>query len=606
MAIPAGTVWEIRSTATVGNLNGGGFNPANTGNAGGPGTDLSQSDTPSYTFTNLVGASANTATPTVTSASHTFVGADCGNIIHITAGTNWTAGWYEIVSTSAGAATLDRACGTVAAPTGGTFAVGGALSLGVVSSATGRSDANFFITPTAGNTVWVKAGSYTMGTGVNLPWNASTNTATILFLGYQITRNDNPVGNNRPILTSNSGQFQVSTQGVVKNLIFQGGIATLVSSVAGSATFYNCKFYQNSLTPSRIAITSNEDVFIDCEITAPFGYGLSGSGNANFYGCYIHDCTVGIRNTGSANLIQIRNCVFQTNITHYTATITTARDQSIIGNTFYGAQAPLGTGILLNGGGATRIMNNIFYGLSTAVSNTVVSNGFNDINNYFNNTIDRTNFPVETTAFASNPNFTNVTNLTGAAGVISSATLTDAVQDFSGVTDNVDYCYIASGTGISPLGSYLIVSHTTNSVTLTSAPGGSGTDINYTVVLGKNFGVGTSMKALGTPGTYGNSTSYLDLGSVQRKEDYPAITDVRTGTVYSNTALTGTCAVPAAAYVVSGIAVDNTTGSLTVLPTASQNAIAVWDELTAGHATSGSYGVLMHALLTLAQFLGLK
>ena len=92
----------------------------------------------------------------------------------------------------------------------------------------------------------------------------------------------------------------------------------------------------------------------------------------------------------------------------------------------------------------------------------------------------------------------------------------------------------------------------------------------------------------------------------------PSATDVRSGVIYNNGINTGTCAVPAAASVAFGVPVDATTGTATLtaadvraaiglatanldtqladLPTASENADAVWDEATSGHTTSGTYG----------------
>jgi len=92
----------------------------------------------------------------------------------------------------------------------------------------------------------------------------------------------------------------------------------------------------------------------------------------------------------------------------------------------------------------------------------------------------------------------------------------------------------------------------------------------------------------------------------------PADTDVRSGVVYNNGNDTGTCEVPAAGSVAFGVPVDNTTGTATLtaadvraaiglatanldtqladLPTASENADAVWDEATSGHTTAGTYG----------------
>jgi hypothetical protein len=92
----------------------------------------------------------------------------------------------------------------------------------------------------------------------------------------------------------------------------------------------------------------------------------------------------------------------------------------------------------------------------------------------------------------------------------------------------------------------------------------------------------------------------------------PADTDVRSGVVYNNGNDTGTCEVPAAGSVAFGVPTDNTTGTATLtaanvraaiglatanldtqlsdLPTASENADAVWDEATSGHTASGTYG----------------
>src|SRR5262245_28758828 len=113
-----GTVaWEVRSTGN--DNNGGGFV------IGGSGTDYSQQDAAQYNFTDLVvDGSVNTK---VTSASHNFVAADVDNIMHITAGTGWTVGFYRILSVASNAATLDRSPAAVST-TGGTFYVGGALA----------------------------------------------------------------------------------------------------------------------------------------------------------------------------------------------------------------------------------------------------------------------------------------------------------------------------------------------------------------------------------------------------------------------------------------------------------------------------------------------
>ena len=76
-----------------------------------------------FTGTNLAATVGNSVAPLVTSVTHNFTADEVGNFVNITAGTNWTTGLYEIRSVAANAATLDRACATVASPTTGTWAI---------------------------------------------------------------------------------------------------------------------------------------------------------------------------------------------------------------------------------------------------------------------------------------------------------------------------------------------------------------------------------------------------------------------------------------------------------------------------------------------------
>src|ERR1044071_7124465 len=110
MAISVNTYWDVRTTGS--DNNGGGFV------IGSSGTDYSQQDASQYSGTNLASTNGTTNPSVVTSATHNFVAADVGNIIRITAGSNWTTGYYQIVSVSSNAATLDRAVGTAATLSG--------------------------------------------------------------------------------------------------------------------------------------------------------------------------------------------------------------------------------------------------------------------------------------------------------------------------------------------------------------------------------------------------------------------------------------------------------------------------------------------------------
>jgi len=123
----AASYFTVKESATTGNVNGGGFNPANANML----TDLA-CDT----------GTGNTASPIVSSASYNFVAGDVGYHVYIKAGTNWTPGWYEIASVATNKATLKAAvgeaqqylntlkklntvagCATTGTPTGGTFSI---------------------------------------------------------------------------------------------------------------------------------------------------------------------------------------------------------------------------------------------------------------------------------------------------------------------------------------------------------------------------------------------------------------------------------------------------------------------------------------------------
>lgn len=73
------------------------------------------------TGTDLAATTATTV-PVVSSASHNFVAADVGLWLHITAGSNWTPGYYQIISVGSNDATLSAACGTSTTLSSGTWA----------------------------------------------------------------------------------------------------------------------------------------------------------------------------------------------------------------------------------------------------------------------------------------------------------------------------------------------------------------------------------------------------------------------------------------------------------------------------------------------------
>lgn len=544
MAIAGTAVFEFRATATPNMVNGGGFVP------GGGGTDFSLQDTAQYTFSDLATTSGTTVPAVVTSASHSFVAADVGNIMHITAGTSWTPGWYQIVSVSGGAATLDKACGTVATLTAGTYFVGGAFNTG---SAT--LDSTFFATfAPVGATCWWKKGTYTIGTLVIAKANSAVLPLTMN--GYTTARGDKPTDPTQmPLLDFGVNGWNGGNNTIFNNLYLRGGITGALFTNGGFSVLDTCKLEVNGASTGLVTISSaNTGLTLkNCEIIGYRGVGISfsGSGNAGFYalGCYIHDCATGVAiSTATASIIEclIEGC--------YTAGITISGSTGchINGNTIYGSQTPVGTGISVgNGSSRHSVIDNILYGLAAGINDATAGNvlvSIYDYNNFFNNTADRVGVTVVgANDKALDPAFANVTQLAGTtATVAATSVLTDAAQNFSNVIDNSTYCYISGGTGAT-VGKYLITAHTTTTVTLSPTLTTSAVaDKIYKITLGKNFNVGVAMQGIAFPTSYlgGNTTSYGDLGTSQRNPtaDYtdPGVGHVEIGTTYLFSTLTKT------------------------------------------------------------------
>ena len=91
-----------------------------------------------------------------------------------------------------------------------------------------------------------------------------------------------------------------------------------------------------------------------------------------------------------------------------------------------------------------------------------------------------------------------------------------------------------------------------------------------------------------------NLASKRNLVTPDNATNFPSAVNVRSGTTYGiSGALTGTCAVPPAASVATGVPVDNTTGTAALTPA------DFWNALTSGMTTSGSIGARLKNASTL-------
>jgi hypothetical protein len=176
---------------------------------------------------------------------------------------------------------------------------------------------------------------------------------------------------------------------------------------------------------------------------------------------YVHDCNVGVSFTGSniGSIIGniIANCV--TTACDITAGGSNSLPLYILNNTFYGAENKLGTGLKVNATGGTMnvVMNNIFYGFATAISNSALGtnaaqNFFDDYNDFYNNTADlggAASWSKGANDIAVNPSFANAVQRTGSTATTTTGNhlvQTGATFQTWGVQPG-DVVQIVSGTG---------------------------------------------------------------------------------------------------------------------------------------------------------------
>lgn len=504
MALAQGINWEIRSTGTSLNA-GAGFNPSN---AAGNTVDYSQQDSPQYTFTDLATTTGTSANPSVTSASHSFVTADVGNIIRISAGAGWTPQWYEIQSVAAGAATLDRACAATATATAGTYFVGGALP-----SLTGNwlTSSNSF---PGGAIIWIK-GNISQTSGFN-PSGGGNNTIE----GYLTTRGDMPQGNSRPLIDVGANSFACTSSSNFRHLRFTGtGTGTVTTPQ--TSVMWNCKATNSSTTAGRAAwqTTINQGCHVvSCEGISYRGNGVVAGNQVFIIGSYMHDCDVGILySAGSGAIVDnlVESCK--------TAAIQLSGPQvQIHSNTLVGGVTQkTGIGISITSTATLTMTSNIFYGFATAYNMTSTTKpiGFNNL--FFNNTTNTNgNYIGNNDQTIIDPAFINVRQVTGATATTSGNVLTQAAANFSNVIDNQDFCLILSGTGVT-VGQYLITSHTTTTLTLDIAPGTSAVaDKSFQVTTGRNFAVGPAVIGKGFPNLFpaGLTHGFPNCGAVMRMD----------------------------------------------------------------------------------------
>jgi hypothetical protein len=612
-ALTLGTQWHVTATATTGNVNGSGFNPANANML----TDLT-------TDANT----ANTASPVCSSASYNFAAGDVGHWLYIKSGTNWTPGWYQIASVASNKATLTAGigtaqitslgfkaastvigCATVGTPTNGTFTidysqgdtakVNGLADFNAVGASTTLTSATAGFTPVmvgnifhqtttgtgafgiigwyeiatyvnattvtldstpntgtasvnttgyvggagrfnaledaymemlpAGSNVYIKSGTYTFTGSISVASTLATATNPTVLIGFTSMPGDASRTSNAnwPVFAQGANSIVLGQYQNLQYLVLTGTPATLVTlSFTAKLTKY-CKFLNTSTTVNRTALGGSSSGYYQfLELISQNGTGLNTLSTA--YACYFHDSTSGI--TGNIASASVINCVFANILTTCFGTSNGTGQNAFYGNTFYGrSSSPTSTGFNPSASNPNNhFYNNIFSSLATAIlqitSNSLSSDGA--YNDFYNNTTDATLYTKNVTDLALDPGFTSITEIAITNGTLTGGTavLTSSGADFSSVQDNVDFFRLTAQTGGTGtfIANYLITSHTTTTLTFNNVAGtsGSATSITGYVCTGQNYGIGTNLKAQGYPGPIlgSESTSYLDIGAVQRQE----------------------------------------------------------------------------------------
>lgn len=183
MAFSATTAWDLRTTGS--DSNGGGFDPTLGG------TDYSQQDSPQISYTDLAIDASNNLI--IRSTLFPFTSAHVGNVINITAGAGFTVQRVQVVSVTSGAATCDKAVGSIGSASG-TGVLGGGL----------QTIANANSLAVNSNFIYIKTGTYTLTTGI------VTAAAPITFAGYNASHGDRGTA---PLITTATSSIHLFTAG---------------------------------------------------------------------------------------------------------------------------------------------------------------------------------------------------------------------------------------------------------------------------------------------------------------------------------------------------------------------------------------------------------
>ena len=348
-----------------------------------------------------------------------------------------------------------------------------------------------FNTVATGDQVYIKAdANYGLTGTANVRHVPNSPSGGISFIGYTNTTGDN----GQIAVTGRIATHFLFTGGNItyefKNMLFSGAVSQAISIPGNNAANMSSRFVNLTFVDNNKGIDKNSstNLYYKCLFkdttgsNASVGIDVNG-GNDLIYGCtFLNLGFASIDLSNSATATMIVNNLFVNNKTVHIINggIGGAGVVGpIIGNTFVG---PSGDGINFRLANAPcwAVINNIFSNFQQPGKAAIIFN----------------NGGPTRTQFYNNAFFGNTIDISG-------GTLGDIGFNSNDIN------------GLDP--------QITNSGAL-------------------DFRIGSNLKASGLPYIFNgtNTTGFFDIGAVQRKEDYPVITNVLNGIVYANTDLTGT------------------------------------------------------------------
>lgn len=276
-SVTATSQWVVWPTGN--SANAGCFDPTISG-----GVDASQSATPLVTF-NGTTVTATTAGvgATITISGYTVLTTNVGNCLLISAGTNFIAGYYTIVSVNTGS---------------NTWTLNANVTTGAGSAMAGRAGGASDHPQTvlshmaAGNVLYVKVGTYTITAGMTM--NAGATGKVIAMIGYTTTFTDG--GKPTIQISSGSGLVMITTASltVLRNFILDGNGSSSQGCNCQNGMIDNIEI--KNLATYGIVIGNNvvRNIYVH-NLTGDYGVIFLGSGE-----CF--NCTV-INGTNSGGFL---------------------------------------------------------------------------------------------------------------------------------------------------------------------------------------------------------------------------------------------------------------------------------------------------------------